>query len=309
MSSPTPLLPPELECAIFTLAAELDPPLCTVLILVARRVFVWIEPLLYQRIDFTSESASQALINAAKEKPTLLESGVRRLVIRLKPSIDTTELITVALPACRNLTHLCIKHSSDPLPGPDSDYPGLLGTLQHLPIRRLALSINRLLNGPPASPPLDAAAALPHLTHLRISHASPGLLVASTHARTFIAALPSLTHLAIHPTGASRPPSINDWVEQDLPNLRLVLLLRSPVSNFGFPTDVRDPRIVRVTLRAAEGDEARAGRRNLNHWERGEEIVEKRLRLGAASASQWQSTASLSGQLSDLRMELTPNEV
>nr|GAT51303.1 predicted protein [Mycena chlorophos] len=295
MSSLTPLLPPELECTIFTLAAELNPSLCTVLILVAHRVFVWIEPLLYRRIDFTGDSASRALVNAAKQRPALLELGVRSLAIRLKASIDAHELFTVTLLACRHLTQLCIKHGSDPLP----DYHGLLATLQNLPIRRLALSIHMLLHGPPATAPLHAAAALPHLTHLRVYYAS--FLMVSSHARAFITALPSLTHLAVHPAGASCPPSINDCVEQELLNLRLVLLLRSPVSNFGFPSDVRDPRIVRMTMRARDTDEA--DRRNLNHWERGEEIVENRLRLGAPL--EWSSM----GPRSDLRMELTSNEV
>ncbi|KAJ7053168.1 hypothetical protein C8F01DRAFT_1167683 [Mycena amicta] len=52
-SSP-PKLPPELECAIFQLAAYATPDILPSLMVVARRVKEWIEPLLYRTIMFQS---------------------------------------------------------------------------------------------------------------------------------------------------------------------------------------------------------------------------------------------------------------
>ncbi|KAJ7879703.1 hypothetical protein B0H13DRAFT_1571256, partial [Mycena leptocephala] len=53
-----PLLPPELERIIFELAAFVNPASMPSLLLVAPRVKIWIEPLLYETLIITPNNAS-----------------------------------------------------------------------------------------------------------------------------------------------------------------------------------------------------------------------------------------------------------
>ncbi|KAJ7048236.1 hypothetical protein C8F01DRAFT_1193550 [Mycena amicta] len=120
-SDDEPRLPPELEREIFQTTALLHsaPPLLRV----ARRVLIWVEPLLY-RVLIIGGSIGIAQLNAASSKPpAFLARAVRCLKIAAHPVFrclthldffDTMDGPLMALlPCLPRLTHLAFGH-----PGP-----------------------------------------------------------------------------------------------------------------------------------------------------------------------------------------------
>ncbi|KAJ7164272.1 hypothetical protein C8R46DRAFT_1099161 [Mycena filopes] len=190
-------IPPELECLIFELAASSRPVWIPSLMLVARRVKHWVEPILY-RVVFVGSSGTcigegfsvfakdRLLTTIANKSPSFLSHAIRNL--NLDHAVEPPELAAI-LDACTGLRNLVVNVS------PGSALLALT-RLEHL--CRLEIVAEVLLQ-------LDATKPVfPSLTHLELSASHngerPDLHVAETYAALHL--LPHLTHLALgmHPT-------------------------------------------------------------------------------------------------------------
>ncbi|KAJ7443714.1 hypothetical protein FB451DRAFT_1295434 [Mycena latifolia] len=150
------------------------------LLLVARRVKQWLEPLLFRVIclanrpavllDGTPRFEGKILLQAIKNKPNgFLNTAVRHLCIahhRHEPETGTI------LAACRNTTNLCITYSLEPY----------TGYLEDLPLRHLTLSLD--------FPVSFSHSMFRHITHLEV------LDSLAVHDWKEITLIPHLTHFA-----------------------------------------------------------------------------------------------------------------
>ncbi|KAJ6460826.1 hypothetical protein C8R47DRAFT_1202586 [Mycena vitilis] len=181
--------PPELERDIFETTAFQHPPEIPGLLRVCRRVHTWIEPLLYRIMDMTSISDRQALLSARKSKPPeFLRNSVRNLfLVQISSSFERwyKELLS----DCTETSNLVIMIS-----GAQDE---LLLTLHNLPLQRLALSVSQLYTawGLAMETPFIS------LTHLDLTQeyeSERGRYIRRN--LSWLASLPSLTHLALPPS-------------------------------------------------------------------------------------------------------------
>ncbi|KAK7050745.1 tyrosinase central domain-containing protein [Favolaschia claudopus] len=179
-----PFLPPELEQLIFEITADMYPKSIFNLLQVARRVHIWVQPLLFRVIRVNTHN--KALTNILKtgktdsKRPDHPYGQVRHLALESihNCSVDEGGLI---LELCTNLVDLGLNSwFTDPALLP------VLGTLQ---LRRLAVNL-RVLFG---QSPIDLRHPLFHsVTHLDIFRVEG---VADILPK--LSVLPSLTHLAL----------------------------------------------------------------------------------------------------------------
>ncbi|KAF7325614.1 Carboxypeptidase [Mycena kentingensis (nom. inval.)] len=193
--NPDHRLPPELEREIFIAACSKRSDITT-LLLVAQRVRIWLEPLLYRTITLSDASTGindtfRTTLNT--KPPAFLAHAVRNIVVNLSSSAPDTilEQICTVLRACSNSAAIAINANSN------AAYCVLVGCMNALahPPRRLAVFLGELaaavaesatatpsLFAPP--PALHAFSRLTHLATLDGLHAE------------FCTRLPVLTHLA-----------------------------------------------------------------------------------------------------------------
>ncbi|KAJ7150507.1 hypothetical protein C8R43DRAFT_1127986 [Mycena crocata] len=174
----TPRLPPELERYIFELSALAYRSSIPTYLLVAHRVHVWIEPLLYNTLILASSNKRRPTPVDSRE-PAFLASHVRHLnVNRALPHDQLRALLT----ACTNTCDLALWV---PIP-----LPNLLPALQAMPLARLSADITHLFGNPLrvnfAHP---AFGALTHLEVLAAGFDDWGLYAG-------LARVPCLSHLA-----------------------------------------------------------------------------------------------------------------
>ncbi|KAJ7699046.1 hypothetical protein B0H17DRAFT_1049990 [Mycena rosella] len=97
-------LPPELERAIFELAAHTDRTAIPKLLRVAQRVLIWLEPLLYRVLRFDGANPSVTQLEAIKAKPaSFLASAVRHVNFDGNVSLDVVKSILESCPGIVNL--------------------------------------------------------------------------------------------------------------------------------------------------------------------------------------------------------------
>ncbi|KAJ7053570.1 hypothetical protein C8F01DRAFT_1260550 [Mycena amicta] len=266
-SDDEPRLPRELEREIFYTAALLHPYAIPTLLRVARRVLIWVEPLLYRTLEFGNRPYHVSQLNAASTKPPeFLARAVRCLVLYGRHDYTAAHGI---LSFCTGVTGLAV------VPGPFVQ--NLLPVLSTMPIQRFAGYLSQIMDVTQESPP-EAIAAHPQLrrlTHLDLfdplsisPHAEPAIigilpsLPSLTHLVInrgpqfvphidAISSLPFLTHLAINgPIGSIN--TMCEWLERILKTCRslriLVLLAFSRLdvarASRDIPESVRDPRLV-----------------------------------------------------------------
>ncbi|TFK74248.1 hypothetical protein BDN72DRAFT_833579 [Pluteus cervinus] len=134
--APSPRLPPELEREIFELAARIDRAVCRSLLVVSKRVYLWIEPLLYETIIQDKRSGKEATFPLPEGKSRY----VRNLLLGGTVDWSSTDEI---LRDCPNITNLAVWCRTT---------PDCLDIIKNLPLKRLSANFHALT--PPPPPPL-----------------------------------------------------------------------------------------------------------------------------------------------------------
>ncbi|KAJ7061748.1 hypothetical protein C8F01DRAFT_1369218 [Mycena amicta] len=257
MSAEEPRLPPELEHEIFAIAAFLDRSSIPDLLLVARRVHIWIEPFLYRSLTLSVPGQLRALLHISSAKPpSFLASAVRHVVFDIvEDSNSQPEAYTSALRLCTGVTHIAVSASRDNL------LSDVLAIMSLMHIERFAGKIENLFNRPQHLEPRHPAFRF--LTHLEVFDN-----LNSDEIEAFIVSLPSLTHLA---TESVLPSERARRLLEGCPNLRVIVSLLGR----GAPP-VDDPRIVLCDY--TEWAEAAAPAPQRTYWDVAEEFLEKKRR-------------------------------
>ncbi|KAJ7176714.1 hypothetical protein C8R46DRAFT_1077095 [Mycena filopes] len=106
-SSPDPVVSADLEREIFELAAVLHPGTIPTLLLVARRVLIWLEPLLYTIVRTDLPPMLRALERVMATKPPSFFLAVRHIcLINSSWSVDTTQALLRLCPRLESLAYL-----------------------------------------------------------------------------------------------------------------------------------------------------------------------------------------------------------
>ncbi|KAJ7159752.1 hypothetical protein C8R46DRAFT_906451 [Mycena filopes] len=270
-SSPTPKFPPELEREIFEWTALRDPRSIPMLILVAQRVKIWVEPLLYRIIflsrfltlDDAPTVSAEVLRKTIHQKPAdFLRTSVHHLYIDHNFAGRDS-----VLGACTGTRDLFLGFNVTP------DL-SLLSAMSHL--CRLTAEVDLLFPGCPVD---FAHPAFRNLTHLEIlDRASEP--EARTWARVF-QCIPNLTHLAFSDFGfcSILGPSVR--VSQTLECL--VFLCADEAQIAAAHAIVGDPRFVATGKVDFSLDWQRGARGKQDYWARAMESIAK-LRTIVSSA-------------------------
>ncbi|KAJ6449355.1 hypothetical protein C8R45DRAFT_759820, partial [Mycena sanguinolenta] len=191
-------LPPELERAIFELAAVARPIRIPSLMLVARRTKEWLEPLLYRVIfvsgsiidnmhGFPSVPLDILLAVIAKKPTSFFRSSVTHVFLENPPEIEPTlwaRAVNTILTACQGVGQLSIS-------SPHISYRGSLDRV-HGP-RRLTMHVAPIL----APFPTDFSAnVFRHLTHLELLDAD--VFPTGMDIGAHLTLAPVLTHISFH---------------------------------------------------------------------------------------------------------------
>ncbi|KAF8155328.1 hypothetical protein K438DRAFT_1862614 [Mycena galopus ATCC 62051] len=202
-----PAFPPELEREVFEICAVSRPVTIPKLMLVARRVKEWVEPLLYRTISLGPrpppgfpEFLMEIIMPAIRRKPSrFFEAAVRHLMIRHYQDRDEVGEI---LDVCTGVQHLSLAYADDSWPDRIVSFPlerlqldscePLVRVLapEHTLCRRLThLEMTGFIHD--AHAVCDALIALPHLSHLAFSdsqlvHSCPQLLESCKHLRALV---------------------------------------------------------------------------------------------------------------------------
>ncbi|KAJ7662751.1 hypothetical protein DFH06DRAFT_1471509 [Mycena polygramma] len=175
-----PVFPVELEREIFETTALMYPKEIPSLLRVARRVLVWVEPLLYRIIHIAGNPGmASALLSAMSTKPPQFFRAVRHL------DLDSGDL---GPGASLRLFWLCNK-IVDLIIRPNSTNPILLPILAQMRVQRLSMYLGLMFRGS-----INLQHKLFHSgTHLDIFDRQ-GVL----EALSDVPKLPALTHLCLH---------------------------------------------------------------------------------------------------------------
>ncbi|KAJ7683834.1 hypothetical protein B0H17DRAFT_1204821 [Mycena rosella] len=282
MTSNQPLLPVELEMSIFDIAARSYPRFITTLMLVAWRVKLWVEPLLYRTL-VVSRSAIEGHPNYPHPhslkrgcKPTspfqihsesaaFLQQSVRNLYFSFDIPAEVAECI---LRPCSGVENLWITATS----APNTD---LFRIISALPLKRLHCELTQLFYSQSQAPAqvdfaLGYGYAQADLTHTMFSHL--------THLELFddpkdglerwrgLALLPRLTHLALN----------NSKFLPLCPELLGTCKALKGHTCMGF--GATDPRFVVIGCGEYMKDWQVGAHEGVDYWSRAEECV--RLQLG-----------------------------
>ncbi|KAF7342735.1 hypothetical protein MSAN_01988600 [Mycena sanguinolenta] len=194
-----PHLPPELERAIFELAAIARPICIPSLMLVARRTKEWLEPLLY-RVIFVSESIIDdmhgfpsipldiLLATIAKKPTSFFQSSGTRIFLENPPGMEPAlwvRAMDTIFTACQGVGQLSIVSSH-------ISHRGSLDGLHSL--RRLTMHVAPLF----APFAIDFSSPIfRHLTHLEFLDALD-VFPPDVDIGAHLALVPALTHISFH---------------------------------------------------------------------------------------------------------------
>ncbi|KAJ7059515.1 hypothetical protein C8F01DRAFT_1370430 [Mycena amicta] len=181
MVAEDPQLPLELEREIFETTARLHPDMRYTLLFVARRVLIWIEPLLYRTLVFPYPDQHRLSTLLAAKPPEFFAKTTRH--VSLSDPLNSGSYAVGVLELCTGVTHLALDlyeiNYEDVLRSP-------FRALQQL--RRLALYPGNVL----LAAARDATVPLfPSLTHLHLFDDN------GDNLKLLCAALPALTHIAV----------------------------------------------------------------------------------------------------------------
>ncbi|KAF7303537.1 hypothetical protein MIND_00582900 [Mycena indigotica] len=259
----TPVLPPELERVVFELAAWRDKETMCTLVLVARRVNIWIGPLRYRVRLVTFQSGNidalwQLIDNCPASRIHTRHLAVCRLTLHTEDDIATSSIPRIL----RAFPHLVSLRLWSVTPASIADFH-LLHALPAL--RRLAINLVAIFSErtPGPDPP---PAPLLHVTHLELFHQRAhfhGDVPDLNLMRSALRCWPALTVLAhVHGPFVERL----DGAQQALHAER--------AAEFA----AIDPRLVilRSVLESWEQDWERGAWGGWDCWRRAEEVVAAR---------------------------------
>ncbi|KAJ7058913.1 hypothetical protein C8F01DRAFT_284042 [Mycena amicta] len=263
-----PRFPPELERIIFETAAWNDVRTMQSLVLVAHRVCIWIEPLLYRVVRITDEKSLSCIQNLIQKKPALAKKPIKHLVVTVE---SCREIIQPILTACPHIPDLFLPSYKI--------YPELLDDLQVLThLTRLSVDLRALLwhdgSIPMVLPTSEQLVAFERLTHLHICGGLSQRIRSLINTTTF----PALTHVAHEDKYIEDVPR---GILQTYPTLQLLVCYYSPDSEdpewaLELETRLNDPRFCAVECRSYEQDWEQAAWGEEDLWSRAAKRVAER---------------------------------
>ncbi|KAJ7125818.1 hypothetical protein C8R43DRAFT_1029339 [Mycena crocata] len=289
MASPqgSPTLPPELERLIFEISAIIYPESMPVLLLVARRVKLWIEPILYavlsiypalekpltpaEELESSEEILHRELVtvcNLIDSKPAaFFHDNVRHIhFIARRWSAQTVIKILSVCDAAVNLYFEEVTH-----PGG----PNVLPLLGAMTLQRLSIALPYFF---PALAALDFSLPLfDRLTHLDLWEWRGG----DWPVWSGLALIPGLTHLAFHDRFFSE--SVCYGALAHCPHLQVLVLvcessavLNDIVNDDAYSDAHSDPRLVALIVPDRLGDWEAGAHAGQDYWVRADEHVRQR---------------------------------
>ncbi|KAJ7059483.1 hypothetical protein C8F01DRAFT_1370409, partial [Mycena amicta] len=198
-----PHFPRELEREILEIAAETRSQEVPNLLLVARRVHVWLEPFLYRSIylgfwenPVRETPAQEAFLSMASSKPpSFLACAVRQVIIDFGDGGITPEILlqfTEALRHCTGITGFAMNAADKGCPLEVPAAREIFRVLDLVHLHRLGAFLSEIMLNPS---PMDALQpTFRSLTHLSVFDWN---LETVTGLLPFLMALPALTHLAL----------------------------------------------------------------------------------------------------------------
>ncbi|KAJ7099826.1 hypothetical protein C8R44DRAFT_988622 [Mycena epipterygia] len=266
-------LPAELERHIFELVAFHHPQSMAALLLVAHRVKIWIEPLLYRVLcicfDATRMSAKKpvfqrplaAILRMVRSRPTLVRENVRHVCFWDYGVYQAGSVIEI-LTACDATVNLRLPATTLS--------PTILSLLGKLPLQRLSTSLQSLFsNEIDFTHPLFA-----QITHLEMGD----FMVSREVAWEKLAQIPELTHL-----------SVSEYTSIPICQAALAHCKSLAVLVLACGTEARldacvphcatlavDPRFVMLVVTDYRHNWERGARGDEDHWSRAEALVRKR---------------------------------
>ncbi|KAJ7206302.1 hypothetical protein GGX14DRAFT_643310 [Mycena pura] len=266
-------LPLELEREIFEISAVRHPKMAPVLVRVARRVLVWIEPFLYSAILVNDSRWASTFLKAIEIKGPAFADAVRHLCFHPSATLSTKNATNI-LKLCKGVTNFA--------PVGRFSNPTLLPVLATMHIQRLVVRLGNLFGGFHA---IDLAHPLfMTITHLDINDALDSDDAIARDVCPALPALPALTHLCLG-TMASSPTlwTTLDMLLADCARLELLgVLWPRNCSTFSIP--LRDMRLVMGMDRSVSADWAAGATGLPNFWTEAESFVARK-RNGEISAS------------------------
>ncbi|KAJ6574341.1 hypothetical protein B0H19DRAFT_1371445 [Mycena capillaripes] len=271
-------LPIELECAIFEIAAHSRPSSIPTLMLVAWRVKIWVEPLLYRTITICYRDLQQLEGHPVFPMNRILQPMPfpRPLVHHLFLSRMPIEDAMVLLAGCRNIDNLWIN---------DTGMGKLFLFVADLPLTHLYCNVEDLF-GPER--PIDFNHRIfSRITHLEIFDSS---LLHSLNPDSWVAldCIPHLTHLAFNDDAI-----VGIWptLLRTCKSLRvLVVLDPESLSDLAEHEDERelakDCRFVVMACSFETKDWIMGAHTGIDYWSRAEDFIAKR-RSGQINSLQY----------------------
>ncbi|KAJ7446371.1 hypothetical protein FB451DRAFT_1291982 [Mycena latifolia] len=267
---PLPIFPPELEREILETTALVHPSTIPVLLRVARRFHIWIEPLMYTAVYVGIEppysAMGRAILRAVKFKPaSFFHNAVRHLFL------DTSA--TWTFDEARDVLKLCTGLVGFTSWGGYAD-PTLLPILRdrELPLRRLSTDLYCLFG---AYESIDLTQSLfASITHLQIYDA---IYEDDTRIIAHLPALPALTHLRL---SENVPWRHIETLLTECPHLELLISLfprmKAPWAvQHAHMSPIHDPRFV-ITVYRNLPETWEAYRSLQNAWSLAEDFVSAR---------------------------------
>ncbi|KAJ7255977.1 hypothetical protein C8J57DRAFT_1186198 [Mycena rebaudengoi] len=229
MNSPIlPAFPPELEREIFEIAAIDIPQSMPQLVRVARRVCVWIEPLLYRTLIVTAPW-SDALRLAIEIHPAKSAKYLRDFLAWEYYSDKEWPLRILSL--CSGIRNLTLFYANS----------AMVTALEIMELRRLSVVLLDLIGGSSVDP---ARPLFRTLTHLDLWDADIEFLTEMPFAQ-----FPALTHLSVNHLDAEYSPFLSSTLRHCT---RLCVLVNMQMSPFDPDNEahhsVDDPRFVLMWL-------------------------------------------------------------
>ncbi|KAJ7489623.1 hypothetical protein B0H11DRAFT_2191761 [Mycena galericulata] len=274
-----PAFPEDLERCIFENAAFFHPDCIPALLLVARRVKIWIEPLFYKvaniyglpRAKATKPNTNfrhsvPALYSLMKSKPaSFFSDNVRHVQL---VGVPVREILT-ALAACNATINLalfdvsCVKGDA-----------ALLELLGAFPLKRFSARENHWLcpGGWDFGHPLFA-----HITHLDL----PGHHNEQWEKWSPLASIPRLTHLSFSEDFRPTPSTFSAILEhcKSLQVLAVVFshtaMLKFLVGSLELQPSSFDPRVALLAVADRQADWETGARGGDDYWLAAERLVEK----------------------------------